>query len=156
MSQKEYAEDTVFWSLKSAKQFSARRRTVSLFIANPKNGSPSSYTWIDNTPEVWADVLDVLESQDPLKIAINADEGSAFSSGLHVGEMGMFKEKLGYKWAVRFVIERMIAIEFVATMVPGKLEWYQKLQQTAWAMISEGFSASVITPGETTTEVCIL
>jgi hypothetical protein len=153
MSQKEYAEDTVFWSLKSAKQFSARRRTVNLFIANPTKGTPSSYTWIDNTPQVWVDILDVLEKQNPSKIAINADEGSAFSSGLHVGEFGVFKSELGVKWAERFVVERMVAIEFVGTMVPGRLEWYEKLQHTAWAMISEGFSSNVIVPGETTTNV---
>ncbi|KAG9233336.1 hypothetical protein BJ875DRAFT_403221 [Amylocarpus encephaloides] len=153
MSQKEYAEDTVFWSLKSANQFSARRRTVNLFIANPAEGTPSKYTWIDNTSQVWDDIILVLEEQKPAKIAINADEGSAFSSGLHVGEMGIFKEKLGYRWAERFVIERMIAIEFIAAMVPSRLPWYKKLQATTWAMIEEGFSGSVITPGETTNEL---
>ncbi|EPE35215.1 hypothetical protein GLAREA_10912 [Glarea lozoyensis ATCC 20868] len=151
MSQKEYAEDTVFWSLKSAKQFSARRRTVNLFIANPTKGTPSSYSWIDNTPEVWSDILEVLESQNPSKIAINADESSAFSGGLHVGELGILQSQLG-KWAKRFVVERMVAIEFVGTMVPGRLEWYEKLQHTAWAMISEGFSSKVIVPGVTRTE----
>jgi hypothetical protein len=153
MSQKEYAEDTVFWSLKSVKQFSARRRTVNLFIANPTKGTPSSYTWIDNTPRVWSDILDVLESQNPSRIAINADESSAFSSGLHVGELKIFQDELDEKWQKRFVVERMVAIEFVGTMVPGRLEWYQKLQHTAWAMISEGFSSNVILPGVTTTEV---
>jgi hypothetical protein len=153
MSQKEYAEDTVFWSLKSANQFSARRRTVNLFIANPTKGSSSSYTWIDNTPQVWSDILDVLKSQNPSKIAINADEGSAFSSGLHVGELDIFEKELGKKWTQKFVVERMIAIEFVGTMVPGRLEWYEKLQHTTWALISEAFSSKVISPGLTTTEV---
>jgi hypothetical protein len=45
MTQLEYAEDTVFWSLKSAKQFSARRRTLQLFLANPKPGTSFSYSW---------------------------------------------------------------------------------------------------------------
>jgi hypothetical protein len=45
MTQREYAEDTVFWSLKSAKQFSARRRTLQLFLAKPRPGTSFSYTW---------------------------------------------------------------------------------------------------------------
>jgi hypothetical protein len=47
----------------------------------------------------------------------------------------------------------MVAVEFVASKVPVQLEWYQKLQGTAWAMIEEAFSERVITPGKTTTEV---
>ncbi|CAG8979828.1 hypothetical protein HYALB_00002600 [Hymenoscyphus albidus] len=151
MTQKEYAEDTVFWSLKSATQFFARRRTVDLFIANASPGTKSSYNWIDNTNEVWTELLDILESQNISRIAINADEGSAFSSGLHVGELEMLKEKLGKGWVEKFVVERMVAVEFVATMVEGRLGWYRKLQETAWAMITEGFSSSVIEPGKTTT-----
>ncbi|CAG8950756.1 hypothetical protein HYFRA_00002969 [Hymenoscyphus fraxineus] len=151
MTQKEYAEDTVFWSLKSATQFSARRRTVDLFIANASPGTKSSYNWIDNTNEVWTELLDILESQNVSRIAINADEGSAFSSGLHVGELEVLRNKLGEGWAEKFVVERMVAVEFVATMVEGRLEWYRKLQETAWAMITEGFSSSVIEPGKTTT-----
>jgi hypothetical protein len=50
----------------------------------------------------------------------------------------------------------MVAVEFVASKVPDQLEWYRKLQSTAWAMIKEGFSEKVITPGETTTEVTAL
>lgn len=154
MSQREHAEDTVFWSLKSATQFAARRRTTMLFLANATSGSPSSHTWIDNTPTVWSSLLAVLAEQDPARIAINIHSEIAFSGGLHAGEFGAFFEQLGPKWAKRFVIEPMIAVEFVATMVEGQLSWYRRLQETAWAMISEAFSESVITPGKTTTSVC--
>lgn len=153
MSQREYAEDTVFWSLKSAKQFSARRRTTMLFLANPANGAPSSYTWIDNTPTVWSELLEVLEAQNPASIAINAHSEIAFSGGLHAGELERIVENLGSKWKKRFVTHPMLAVEFVATKVEGQLEWYRKLQSTAWAMISEAFSEQVITPGTTTTDV---
>jgi len=47
----------------------------------------------------------------------------------------------------------MLGVEFVATQPESKLEWYRKLQETAWAMISEAFSERVITPGKTSTEV---
>ncbi|KAH7312967.1 hypothetical protein BKA65DRAFT_467261 [Rhexocercosporidium sp. MPI-PUGE-AT-0058] len=152
MTQREYAEDTAFWSLKSATQFSARRRTVNLYIANPTPGTPSSYTWIDNTPTVYTSIAAILTSQNPSKIAINTHANIAFSSGLHVGELAEMKQNLGEKWTSRFVNRPMVAVEFIGTMVEGGLEWYRKLQETAWAMIGEAFSERVIEPGVTSTE----
>jgi hypothetical protein len=154
MSQKEYAEDTVFWSLKRAIQFSARRRTTQLFLANATDPIKPFYTWIDNTPGVWSSLLEILETQNPKTIAVNVDSEVAFSSGMHAGELGKVVEKLGKKWRGRLVSEPMIAVEYIGTMIRGRLPWYRKLQETAWAIISEGFSEKVITPGETTTEVC--
>jgi hypothetical protein len=155
MSQKEYAEDTVFWSLKPATAFSARRRTINLFLANVTDGSPSSYTWIDNTLEVWSDLLEVLEAQQPATIAINIDPQIAFSAGLHVGEMDNILKNLGH-WKKKLVSVPMLAVEFIATMPKAQIGWYKKLQETSWAMISEAFSEKVITPGKTTTAVCLL
>jgi hypothetical protein len=153
MSQKEYAEDTVFWSLKRATQFSARRRTTQLFFANATDPIKPFYTWIDNTPEVWTSLFDILESQDPKSIAVNVDSEVAFSSGMHAGELEKVMERLGEKWQKRLVSEPMIAVEYIGTMIKDRLPWYRKLQETAWAIISEGFSERVVTPGETTTEV---
>lgn len=155
MSQKEYAEDTVFWSLKSAVQFSARRRTVDLFLANPLEDEKFYYNWIDNTPTVWSEILAVLESNNVTSIAINADTDVAFSSGLHVGEFGKFGAELGLEWMNKTRVEPMLGVEFVGTMVPGRLAWYRKLQETAWAIISEAFSEKVIEPGVTTTDVSL-
>jgi hypothetical protein len=46
----------------------------------------------------------------------------------------------------------MLGVEYIGTQISARLPWYRKLQETAWAIISEAFSSSVITPGETTTE----
>lgn len=148
MSQKEYAEDTVFFSLKQATTFSARRRTIQLFFAE---GQRNVYTWIDNTPDVWSDVLAVFEQHDPESIAINVNSDIAFSSGLHAGELAVLKQALGPKWADRFVERGMLGVEVVGTMAEGQLPYYQDMMQSAWAMITEAFSERVITPGVTTT-----
>jgi len=153
MSQREHAEDTIFWSLKSSTQFAARRRTIQLFFASPKPSTPSSYTWIDNTPLVWEELLSVLEIQNPKTIAINVDSDIAFSGGLHAGEIQEIIARLGLKWAKRFVPKPIVGVEFVATMVKDQLQWYKKLQETAWAIISEAFSERAIVPGKTSTEV---
>lgn len=108
---------------------------------------------IDNTPTVYTSILSVLSSQNPSSIAINTHSSIAFSSGLHVGELSELKQKLGSKWTSRFVDRPMVAVEFIGTMVEGRLDWYRKLQETAWAIIGEAFSERVIVPGVTTTEV---
>jgi hypothetical protein len=156
VSQREYAEDTVFWSLKHSTQFSARRRTLQLFLANNTASSNKAYTWIDNTPNLWTEVLAVLVANKPSKIAVNINAELAFSSGLHAGEFELIKKELGQEWVDRLVDLPVLAIEFVGTMPEAQFEWYRKLQGTAWAMISEAFSNKVISPGETNTDVSIL
>ena len=152
MSQKEYAEETVFWSLKAAQQFSARRRSTLLFLANATTG-PSSYYWIDNTPKVWSELREVLGKEQPASIVVNTDPQIAFSSGLHAGELEAIKDGIGAEWAGKLAAEPLVAVEYIATMVKDRAAWYRRLQSTAWAIISEAFSERVITPGETTTTV---
>lgn len=166
MTQKEYSEDTVFWSLKSFEQFSARRRTVDLFVSAPLNSSVSNqtkYSWIDNTPAVWDELEEVLEAHDPKSIVVNWDQDFAFASGLHVGELRGMEEHLGSKWIERFVGERMVGGGFVGGLTgwgdggewQEKLGWYKGLMETSWKMIGEAFSERVIEPEVTSTEVSV-
>jgi len=113
-------------------------------------------TRIDNTPEVYTSITHVLSSQNPKSIAINTHPNIAFSSGLHVGELRGLYQNLDRKWTDRFVERPMVAVEYIGTMVKGRLEWYRRLQETAWAMITEAFSERVIEPGVSSTEVCFL
>lgn len=152
ISQREYAEDTVFWALKDFTQFSARRRTTQLFLANATGGAPSAYAWIDNTPFVWAELKDVLADQQPRSIALNTHTELAFSGGLHAGERDAIEASLGAEWVDKFVLEPMLAVELVATMVDDRLGWYREMMETAWAIIEEGFSSKIITPGVTTAQ----
>jgi len=46
----------------------------------------------------------------------------------------------------------MLGVEYVAKRVESQLEWYTKMQETAWAMVSEAFSEKVVVPGTTTSE----
>ncbi|KAI1327039.1 putative lipoprotein [Xylariaceae sp. FL0255] len=150
MSQREYAEDTVFWALKDATQFSARRRTTHLFLAQPpSSGGPTAYSWIDNTPAVWAEVKSIFDDVDPESIALNTHPEIAFASGLHAGELDAMTVALGDHWASRFVLEPMLPVEVVATMIPVRLNWYRRMQETAWAIIGEAFSEKIIVPGVT-------
>ncbi|KAL7621697.1 hypothetical protein AAE478_009024 [Parahypoxylon ruwenzoriense] len=149
MSQREYAEDTVFWALKESTQFSARRRTTHLFLAAPLNGS-ISFSWIDNTPAVWVELRRILGTQQPCTIALNTHSEIAFAGGMHAGELDAVLAGVGDEWRDRFVLEPMLAVELVATMVMARMPWYRRMMETAWAIIEEAFSERVIVPGKST------
>lgn len=95
----------------------------------------------------------MLSKRQVSSIAVDTHPEIAFSSGLHAGELDSLKEGLGEEWSKKLVSEPMIAVEYIGTQPKSRAEWYGKLQSTAWAMISEAFSESVIEPGVTTTTV---
>lgn len=109
---------------------------------------------MDNTPSLWSKLESVLseQEQEVKKIAVNTHPEIAFSSGLHAGELDVVKKGLGEDWASKLVSEPMVAVEYVAAMPSSRTGWYTKLQETAWGVIGEAFSESVIEPGKTTTE----
>ncbi|KAI9000828.1 hypothetical protein BD414DRAFT_14182 [Trametes punicea] len=154
ISQREYAEDTIWWSVKGATEYAPHRRTVLLFHTNTSSlaGRPNPLRWVDNTGAVWPELQEVLEAYDPRRIALNTDKDVAFGGGLHVGEYEALAEALGEGWMERTVNEPMLGIEYVATRVPGQLRYYRDLQEMTRALVEEAFSERVITPGLTTTE----
>ena len=158
MSQREHAEDTIWWSIKSATEFAAHRRTVVLFHIHSTSNSakevlPNPLVWIDNTGEVWPELRSNLTALNPKRIAVNIDQDIAFAGGLHVGELAVLRRELGTEWTDRFVNEPMLAIEFVAKRLPDQIRYFRKMSETVWAMLEEGFSSRVVTPGKTTTDV---
>lgn len=101
---------------------------------------------------VWSELKSILADQQPRSIALNTHPELAFASGLHAGERDAIEAALGEEWADKFVLEPMVAVELVATMVEGRLDWYRKMMETAWAIIDEAFSGRVIEPGVTTAQ----
>ncbi|KAH8898319.1 hypothetical protein GQ53DRAFT_881382 [Thozetella sp. PMI_491] len=150
VSQREYAEETVFWSLKRSRQLSSAALNTMLFLANA-TGADDAYNW-SNNHDVWPEVRAVLESEQPRSIVVDTDPNISFSSGLHAGELVAMKGGLGPKWAAGLVSEPLVAVEYIATQVESRAKWYEKLQVNTWAIISEALSEAVITPGKTTTE----
>jgi hypothetical protein len=115
-----------------------------------------SFTWVDNTPNIWDLVRDTLHARNPTTVQVNLDSEVVFGGGMHAGELSKVVEALDVEWFLKRVKSvPMLGVEYVARRVEGQLEWYRKLQETAWAMVSEAFSEKVITPGITTTHVRI-
>lgn len=158
MSQREHAEDPIWWSIKNATDFDVHRRTVVLFHTNSSSvqGIPNPIIWVDNTGQVWPELRELLEAYDPQRIAINDHRDIVFGGGLRAGELYSLEEQLGAKWMNRTVNIPMLGVEYVATKVEGQLRYYRDMQELVWAMMEEGFSHKVIEPGVTTTKVKIL
>ncbi|KAJ3564835.1 hypothetical protein NP233_g8030 [Leucocoprinus birnbaumii] len=154
MSQREHAEDTIWWSIKNATAFDSHRRTVVLFHTKSLSTAklPNPIVWVDNTGQVWSDLRALFEEHNFSRVVVNTDQDIAFAGGLHVGEHDVLLSELGEKWASRFVNEPMLAVEYVATQLDGQLPYYRMLQETVWAMLEEGFSHKVVRPGITSTE----
>ncbi|KAK4701545.1 hypothetical protein P7C70_g4685, partial [Phenoliferia sp. Uapishka_3] len=69
MTMLEYSEDTVFFSMKSATDFSARRRTLYLF--HTSTNFPNPMIWIDNTPQLWKELNETLTSLRPRSMQVH-------------------------------------------------------------------------------------
>lgn len=175
LSMREYAEDPVFWSITSPTTFAARRRSIyvitrrddgtleRLALGGTSQGgvfeafrstrpAPTQPTAELVGSEQWALLRELVEDRDPENIVLNVDPVWAFSDGLHSGEAEELLAALGDEYAGRVKREPRLAMNYIAIRVPEMMPRYRKIEETVHAIISEAFSNSVITPGQTTTD----
>jgi Xaa-Pro aminopeptidase len=175
VSQREYAEDPVFFSITAPTTFAARRRSIYIFFdrgpeegverialgGTTQGGLYEMYRSTRPAPtgeaaELWGDeqwrlFREMVEDRNPRNIVLNIDEDHAFADGLHAGEREALERALG-PFADRVKREPRLAIDYIAVRIPEMMPRYRQMMETVHAMISEAFSNAVITPGETTTE----
>lgn len=175
LSMREYAEDPVFWSITAPTTFAARRRSIYVFTRQPDGSlerlalggtsqggvfqafrstrpAPTQDTGELVGNEQWNLLRELVEDRDPGNIALNIDPVWAFSDGLHAGEAEALLEALGPEYASRVKREPRLAMNYISLRIPEMMPRYRKIMESVHAIISEAFSNSVITPGETTTE----
>ena len=175
VSQREYAEDPVFFAITSPTTFAARRRSIYVFHdrgpelgverlalgGTTQGGLYTIYRSERPAPtgeeaELWGDeqwrlFRELIEERDPENIVLNIHEEHAFADGLHAGEREALERALG-PYVDRVKIEPRLAIDYLAIRIPEMMPRYRQMMETVHAMISEGFSNAVIEPGVTTTE----
>ncbi|MEK9499948.1 M24 family metallopeptidase [Gemmatimonadota bacterium DH-20] len=175
LSMREYGEDPVFWSIVSPTTFAARRRSIYLFTrredgtverlalgGTSQGGLFETYRSPRPAPtgeqaELWGDeqwrlLNEIVTDRDPSNIVLNIDDTWAFADGLGAGEREALEAALGERYLERVRREPRLATDYIATRVPEMMPRYREVMETVHAIISEAFSNSVITPGETTTE----
>jgi Xaa-Pro aminopeptidase len=174
LAMREYAEDPVFGSMTAPTTFAARRRSIYVMTRRPDGTverlalggtsqggvfeafrstrpAPTEETGELVGDEQWRLLRELVEDRDPENIALNVDPDWAFSDGLHAGEREALEAALG-PYADRAVREPRLALNYIALRVPEMMPRYRRIMESVHAIISQAFSNSVITPGETTTE----
>jgi len=148
----EYAEDTVFWSIKSPTTFSARRRTAYLFyFLNDSNFSSfQERQFVGLTETFWKEIVSTVENVNPKNIAINIDETFAFADGLHSGQNILLMAALA-NYTSRIVKQPLLSLDYIALRPHEMLPRYKEIMQTVHSLISTAFSYETIIPGSTTT-----
>jgi hypothetical protein len=131
--------------------YTAVRSTIAVADA------PAGANARERTAELWGDaqwqVLKALvEERQPRSIGINISRTFAFADGLSAGEHEGMSEALGPRWTSRYRRTEGMAVDFIATRLPGETEVFERMNRLAWEIIGTAFSSAVITPGVTTTE----
>jgi hypothetical protein len=163
---REYAEDPVVSTMLDAESFHARRRTILVFF-DPGDGKPvermtvSRYglgrlfasAWNPDTqPDQWARLGEIVAASNPKKIAVNVAAASALADGLTHSQYEELRMALPPDLRERIVPAGALAIGWLETRTPAEMRHYPQIVRTAHAIIAEGFSNKVITPGKTTAD----
>ncbi len=163
---REYAEDPVVSTMLDAESFHARRRTILVFF-DPGGGKPvermtvSRYglgtlfasAWNPDTqPDQWKPLAEIVSARNPARIAVDVSPASALADGLTHSQYEELKAALTPAQRDRIVAADALAIGWLETRTPAEMRLYPRIVRTAHAIIAEGFSTKVVTPGKTTAD----
>jgi Xaa-Pro aminopeptidase len=162
---REYLEDPALETMLDAEAMSARRRTI-LLLHTPAKGAPERLTvsrygldplftsaWNPETePDQWKRLATLIAERNPRRIAINISPETAFADGLTASQYQALLAALPPDYRSRLVAADDLAVAFLETRTAPELATYPAVVSLAHAIIREGLSRAVITPGTTTTE----
>ena len=162
---REYDEDPVVQTMLPATWLSARRRTILVFhdrgderpverfaVARYAVGDLFESAWNkESQPDQWARLVELIVARDPARIGLNISPTFALADGLTASEHDAFLDALPAHLHGRIVGAEKLAIGWLETRLPAEVAFYEDLCARAHAIIAEGLSSAVITPGTTTT-----
>jgi Xaa-Pro aminopeptidase len=163
---REYNEDPVLKTMLPSTWLSARRRTILVFYNNEKEnkfeklaiarynvGENIKASWdLNKFPNQWDALIDIIQTRNPNKIALNFSKTFALADGLTVSDLEEFKEKLPNTLSSKIVSAETLAINWLETRTEKEMQIFSQLVNITHKIIDEGFSEKVITPGITTTD----
>jgi Xaa-Pro aminopeptidase len=163
---REYLEDPVVATMLDAESMRARRTTILIFF-DPGGGKPierltvSRYglgglfapSWDPGAqPDQWARFGEIVAERNPRRIAINSSALTAFGDGMTLSQHQALVAALPETLRGRVVPTDALAVGWLETRIPAELEAYPSIVRLAHAIIAEGLSVKVITPGVTKAE----
>ena len=163
---REYMEDPVVATMLDATSFSARRRTILVFfdpgagklverltVSRYGLGGLFASAWDPEAqPDQWAALAAIIAALQPKKIGVNVSSRSQFADGLTASQRDGLLAALTPALRARVVPAEQLAIGWLETRIPAEMAMYPHIVRVAHAIIAEGFSQNVITPGLTTTK----
>lgn len=164
---REYNEDPVLKTMLPATWLNARRRTVFIFldygdedggierlaVARYGVGDFFKGSWNpEEQPNQWARIAEILDDFDPDRIALNYSDDWAHADGLTYSEQRDFVAIIPDRLRTRIVPGERLAVGWLETRTQKEMEVYEDVMEIAHDIIAEGFSATVIKPGITTTD----
>jgi Xaa-Pro aminopeptidase len=163
---RENFEEPVVATMLDARSMAARRRTILVFF-DPGNGRPverlsvSRYPLGDlfpadwqpeRQPDQWARLAEIIAERAPTRIAINSSPLTAYADGMTLSAYEQFMAALPAATRARVVRDEVLAVRWLETRIPAEMERYGEVVRMAHAIIGEGLSNALVTPGRTTTD----
>lgn len=163
---RENFEEPVVATMLDAESLLARRRTILVFH-DPGAGKPverftvSRYgladlfkaAWDpDKEPDQWKRLAEIISERNPGKIAINSSPLTAFADGMTLSAYEGMMAALSPEQRGRVVRDEELAVRWLETRTPGEMAIYPEVMRLAHAILGEGLSNAVLTPGKTTTD----
>jgi hypothetical protein len=165
---REYVEDPLYLTLVPEPVFHARRLSMLVFYdRGPGEGkgverlTVSRYpmegfynaAWRGGTAESqWKRLAEIIAERNPKKIGINTSKEWSFGDGLSSGLRDSLMDALGPSLKDRVTSADRLCVRWLETRTPLERDLYTHMTAIARGVVSEAFSARVITPGVTTTD----
>ena len=163
---REYVEDSLFFTLVPQPTFAARRTTILVFHDRgegkelekmtisryPIKGYYESKWTGGSVDEQWQRLAEIVHQRNPKKIGINVNKDWAFADGLSAGLHQKLLEHLEPSDQSKLVSANELVIRWMETRTEAELAIYPHIVGLARAVIAEAFSSKVISPGVTTTD----
>ena len=162
---REYNEDPVVMTMLPGTAHSARRRTILVFSDEGSHGvkgyAVSRYgvgdyfqaRWDpDEEPNQWQALADLISEKSPTAIGINVSSDFALADGLTYTEFQRLYSELSDEQKSKIISAETLAVAWLETRTEEEMKLYPSIVEIAHDIIEEGFSNTVITPGETTVE----
>ncbi|UZD23710.1 aminopeptidase P family protein [Algoriphagus halophytocola] len=163
---REYNEDPVIRTMLPATWHAARRRTILVMYQPAANAPVETYAvarydvgksfkraWDpESQPDQWQALMDLISSKNPKKIGLNYSKDYGHADGLTTHEHQVFLKYLPENLQSKVVSAQTLAVRWLETRTQPEMATYKHIQEIAHAIVAEGLSEAVITPGVTTTD----
>lgn len=103
-------------------------------------------------PDQYDALMAIIQKHQPKKIGINTSVSYGHADGLDHTAYEQFMQKIPAKFKYSVVSAEPLAVAWLETRTEREMQMYPQVVQISKAIIAEGFSSKVITPGITTSE----